>query len=365
MENTKNKPVAKIGFGLPYDTPHDATGYCAAELAILEANERDDLPFFLELKLVNDERNVDRALVVSKEFCEDPAAVGMLGPLNSPMSHASQHVYHQYGMAQISSEPISPGLTEKGYENYFRLLCKGDVYARLQARVAVEYIGAKRIVVINDGDPNRYDPLGIAFFDEAKKLGCEPLLMWKFGDSDRQLNFDPLVETVKSQNPDLVYFAVYWNPSHIIAHQLRYKKCSGVFLGTDALKHIPYLEVYGLDPEPPYHTFNGVDVRLAPSCREFFKKFAVLYPHTLVNLQYAPEGYDMTNMMIEAIKRAGVIDRTAVLHEIQKMGQNGFDGLIGKIRFNKNGDLIDPEVGLYRCIESLRHYIGPVKELLK
>lgn len=367
MCNEHNKPIVKIGFGLPYSTPHLSTGYCAAEMAIDDANERGDLPFFLQLVLINDERNPRRALEVSRQFCEDPLAVAMIGPMNSPMSLASQAVYHEFGMAQVTSEPISPVLTERGYDNYHRLLCRGDSYARLQARVAIEYIDEKRIVVINDADPDRYDPVSRAFYDEARNLGQEPVLMWNFSTEDHKLNFDPLVETVIAAKPDLVFFGAYWNPTHIIAHQLRYKRCPGVFLGTDALKHFPYLEVPGLDPQPPYHTFNGVDARIDPKCKEFFPRFAVRYPHTLVNIQYAPEGYDAAGLLIEAIRRAGKIDRGQVLKELKKMNQSTdpYTGLIGKIRFDSKGDLLNPEVGLYRCEEGLRNYIGSLKDLLK
>src|SRR6056297_1008572 len=121
---TDSKRCAKIGFGLPWPQEHarDATGYCAAEMAVEEANRKGNLPFELKLVLVNDERNLNQARVVAKEFAEDPDAIGMIGPLNSPMCDVSQDIYNQAGLAQLSSEASSPVLTQRGYQNFFRLV---------------------------------------------------------------------------------------------------------------------------------------------------------------------------------------------------------------------------------------------------
>jgi ABC-type branched-subunit amino acid transport system substrate-binding protein len=83
----------------------------------------------------------------------------------------------------------------------------------------------------------------------------------------------------------------------------------------------------------------------------------------LVAPQYAAEAYDAAGLLLEALKRAGVVDRAAVLHEIQNIGT--YNGAIGKIRFDKNGDLTDPEIGLYQCRNGIRYYIGAVHDLVK
>jgi branched-chain amino acid transport system substrate-binding protein len=206
-------------------------------------------------------------------------------------------------------------------------------------------------------------PITKIFCEEAERLGSKPALVWSFGEGEKQHNFDPLVQAVLKTEPDLVYFAVYWNPAHIIAHELRYQRCKAVFLGTDALKSYPYLEVPGLDVTSPYHTYPGADIRLDPRCREFFPQFVTRYPHTLVNLQYAPEGYDCVGLLAEALRRAGNPDRAQVLHELQHIGK--YEGLSGTLSFDEHGDLLEPEIGLYQCIDGLRKYLGSLRDLLK
>ncbi len=358
-----NKRRAKIGFGLPWPQEHarDATGYCAAEMAIEAENKKGDLPFELELVLVNDERDPERARVVAKEFTEDPDAVGIIGPLNSPMCDVSQDIYHKAGIAQLSSEASSPVLTQRGYDNFFRLVANDEYYGKMQARVAVEYLKAKRIAILSDNTVWGA-PIADVFSTQAEQSGAEIVLYHKFSDDERNLNFDGMVNAVRSCSTDLIFFAVYWNPAHIIAHQLRYNGVKTPFLGTDALKSYPYLEVPGLDEVPPYQTFPGADMRIQESARDFFAEFAHRYPRSLVNIQYAPEGYDCVGIFAQALRRAQRIDRSLVLHEIQSMDE--YQGISGTVRFDEKGDIVDPPIGLYRCEDGLRNYVGSLEDLL-
>lgn len=360
---TNSKRCAKIGFGLPWPQEHarDATGYCAAEMAVEQENSKGDLPFEIELVLVNDERNPDRARVVAQEFTDDPEAIGMIGPLNSPMCDVSQDIYNQAGLAQLSSEASSPVLTQRGYHNFFRLVANDDYYGRMQARVAAEYLQAKRIAILSDNTVWGA-PIAEVFAEQARSSGSEIVLFRKFGDAEHNLDFDEMVKAVKSSSADLIFFAVYWNPAHIIAHQMRYNGVEAPFFGTDALKSYPYLEVPGLDKVPPYHTFPGADMRIQDSTREFFVEFAQRHPLSLVNIQYAPEGYDCVGIFAEALRRAQKIDRGLVLREIQNIGE--YQGISGTIRFDEKGDIINPPIGLYRCEDGLRKYVGSLDHLL-
>lgn len=150
MSTQTNKPVAKIGFQLPTTNVHEISGYCAAEMAIEEANAKGDLPFTLELTLVNDKATPDVAKIAAQEFVGDPLAVGMLGPISSTMAVTTLDIYNNAGMAQVSSEASSPLLTSQGYKNIFRIVANDEVQGRQLAKVAVMYLKAKRIAVLSD-----------------------------------------------------------------------------------------------------------------------------------------------------------------------------------------------------------------------
>lgn len=350
-----------IGFQVLNDDVQAITGFCAAEMAVEDANRSGSLPAAIRLVPIVDRRDRDAAREAASEFAADRRAVGMLGPLNSDMALATQDIYHAAGLAQLTSEASSPLLTAAGLNNFFRLVANDEHQGRALAQVATRYLGASRIAVLHDGS-GWGRPIAGIFAAEAERLGSPPILVRGFGEREADLQFDDLVDETLKTAPDLVYFAVYWNKAHIIAHKLRYAGSRATFLGSDALKPYAFLEVPSLDPTPPYHSLAGVDIRLKPSARSFLQAFAARYPLMLAAPQYAAEAYDCAGLLLEAIRRAGTGDREAVLAALQ--GLDGFNGAIGPIVFDDRGDLVDPEIGLYRCQDGQRRYIGAIRALV-
>ena len=350
-----------IGFEVPNDDVHSVTGYCAAEMAIAEANATNALPFSVTLAPIVDWRDRERARAAAGAFAANPRALAVLGPLNSDMALATQDINRDAGFAQLTSEASSPLLTAGGYDNFFRLVANDEHQGRALARVAVRLLDGQRIVVLHD-DTGWGRPIAEIFAAETMRLGREPVLARGFGEREKALDFDSLVTETLRHDPDLVYFAVYWNKAHIIAHKLRYAGNRATFLGSDALKPYAFLEVPSLDPVPPYHSLAGIDMRLKPSARAFLERFAARYPLLLAAPQYAAEAYDCASLLLEAIRRAGQPDRAAVLSALR--GIDGFTGAIGPIEFDAHGDLADPEIGLYQCQDGQRRYIGAIRDLV-
>jgi len=354
--------IAKIGFELPYEDVRSVTGFCAAEMAIEAFNAAGRVPFKLELVPVIDGAKDEIARPAAQAFADDPAALAMLGPINSDMAYATQDIYNAAGIPQVSSEASSPRLTTRGYTNFFRTVANDEVQGRQLAATAVNYLKGKRIASLSDGSAWGR-PIAEIFSNEVRRLGADMVLEHYFTPAETALDFDDLVDKTVAANPDVVYFAVYWNKAHIITHKLRDKGCKAQFLGSDALKPYAFLEVPSLDPSPPHHSLAGIDMRIKPSARTFFEAFAMRYPMLLVAPQYAAEAYDATGVLLEGIAKAGVADRAKVLAAIRE--RSGHNGALGDIRFGENGDLIDPEIGLYYCKDGIRHHLGAIRDLVK
>lgn len=352
--------IAKIGFQLPEPEVLEVTGYCAAHMAIETFNETTDLPFRVELVPVIDGRDREKARKAASDFVADPAAVGMLGPINSDMAITTQDIYHDAGMSQVSSEASSPLLSSKGYKHFFRTVANDELQGRQLAKAAVKYLKGKRIAVLSD-DSGWGRPIAEIFTAEAKRLGAEVPLTYFFGDQEKKLEFDNIIQATMDAKPDLVYFAVYWNKAHILTHRLRDLGLKAQFLGSDALKPYAFLEVPTLDTFPPHHSLAGIDMRLKPSARSFFEAFALRYPMMLVAPQYAAEAHHAANVLLSGLNDAGKADRKAVLAAI--LTRKSFPGALGDISFDENGDLVDAEIGLYYCKDGLRHYIGAINKV--
>jgi len=350
-----------IGFELSSDDVYSVAGWCAAEMAIDEANQAGDLAVQVNLEVIVSKKDRDSARRAVSDFVARDDAIAVLGPSNSAMAVISQDIYAGAGILQMSSEASSPLLTNKGYTHFFRTVANDEVQGRALARVAVSHIKAERIAILNE-DSAWGEPISAIFSAETKRLGVEPVLHYGYGAKERELDYDELIDATVAANPDLIYFAVYWNQTHILAHRLRDRGVSAVFLGSDALKPYAFLEVPSLDTTPPYHTLAGIDMMLKPSAKQFLVDFAGRFPTMLDSPQYAPEAFDCANMILECIRRAPEISRAAVLSEMQRFGT--YSGVLGDTSFTPEGDLSDPEIGLYRCINGQRIFVDLVKNLV-
>ena len=360
-ESKYDKPLARVGFQVSDKSVYDVTGYCAAEMAFNEANRVADFPVKIEMAPIVDERNPELARDAARSYVSDSSAVGVLGPLNSDMALSNQDIYNSAGLAQLTSEASNPMLTAKGYKNFFRLVANDEVQGRALARVACSYLDKRRIAVLHDGSAWG-EAIAVIFSNESAILGVPPILFRGFEEGDVDTGYESMVEATLKEDPDLVYFAVYWHKAHIIAHKLRYRGSKATFLGSDALKPYPFLEVPGLDAVKPYHTLAGIDMRIKPSARDFFQRFASKHPLLLIAPQYAAEAYDCASLLVKAIKLSGEPDRQKVLENLR--GIDSFQGVIGQISFDERGDLVDPEIGLYQCVNGLRKYLGKVSNLV-
>lgn len=350
-----------IGFELSNDDVHSVAGYCAAEMAIDQANADGTLPVPIKLEVIVNGKNREVSRKAANAFVAREDAIAVLGPTNSAMAVISQDIYAEAGILQLSSEASSPLLTNKGYTHFFRTVANDEVQGRALGQAAVSYIGAKRIAILNE-DSAWGEPISQIFSDEITRLGAPPVLHYGYGEKERNLQYDDLVAAVVEADPDLVYFAVYWNQSHIITHLLRDKGVKAVFLGSDALKPYAFLEVPSLDPEPPYHSLAGIDLMQKPSAKQFLVDFAEHFPQMLDAPQYAPEAYDCANIILECIRRAPELSRPAVLKEMQQFGT--YSGALGEIAFTTEGDLTDPDIGLYRCKDGHRIFVDLIKNLV-
>ncbi len=352
--------TAVIGYQVSGSDPFTVGGYCAATLAVEEANASGRLPCPVSLEPIVDGKNKEVALAAARVFCDRNDTIAVLGPGNSAMAVITQATYREAGLLQLSSEASSPMLTADGHPNFFRTVANDEVQGRSLGQVAASYLGARRIAILNE-DSAWGGPISRIFAAECERLRSKPVLHMEYSASS--LQFDDIVDATIAAKPDLVYFAIYWNQSHIIAHRLRDRGLEAVFLGSDALKPYAFLEVPSLDKHAPYHSLAGIDMLQKPSARDFLVAFAGRFPQMLDSPQYAPEAYDCANLVLESLRRAGKPDRGAVLEAMHTI--ESWAGAIGLIQFNDHGDLVDPEIGLYRCRDGQREFVGLVNRLVE
>ncbi len=77
---------------------------------------------------------------------------------------------------------------------------------------------------------------------------------------------------------------------------------------------------------------------------------------------YGAEVYDATNLLIEALGRAGPPSRPQILQIVQET--QGFEGTSGRIQFEPNGDRHNPQVTIWQVIQGKMVLVGLARDLI-
>ncbi|MBV8824156.1 MAG: branched-chain amino acid ABC transporter substrate-binding protein [Bradyrhizobiaceae bacterium] len=144
-----------IGVGGPLTTPSATFGTEMRQAVDLAVAERNAAGGILGARVVavaaDDQADNQKGAAVAKGFCDDPADLGVVGHVNSGVTIAAEPVYGGCGLAMITPMSSSPGVTEQGHANVFRLTNRDDRKGPSLAKWLNANLGKRRAVVLDDG----------------------------------------------------------------------------------------------------------------------------------------------------------------------------------------------------------------------
>ncbi len=143
-----------VGVGAPLTTASATFGVemrNAVELAVAERNAAGGiLGARVVVVAADDQADNQRGGAIAKQFCDDVAILGVVGHVNSGVTIAAAPVYAACGLAMITPMSSSPGVTEQGLANVFRLTNRDDRKGPGLARWLFAK-GKRRAIVLDDG----------------------------------------------------------------------------------------------------------------------------------------------------------------------------------------------------------------------
>jgi branched-chain amino acid transport system substrate-binding protein len=279
----------------------------------------------------------------------DPDVMIYLGTYNSGAAKISMPILNKAQLLMISPANTWPGLTKPGngdpgepeiYQptgkiNYTRLVPTDDLQGPLGALWAKE-MGVKRVYVLDD---NEVYGKGIAtlFIEACQDLGIE-VLGHESIDVKAQ-EFKPLMATIKGERPDLVYFGgTTQSKGGQIAKDMVAAGLDCKLMVPDACYEEAFIESAGAENlnDRCYVTFGGLPPdQLTGAGKQFVEKYKKRYGGDPEG--YAIYGYEAAKVALEAIRRAGVKDRQAILQACLQI-KDFADGALGTWSFDANGD---------------------------
>ncbi len=278
-----------------------------------------------------------------------PDVMVYIGTYNSNAAKVSMPILNRAGLLMVSPANTWPGLTKPGLGDpgepdiyrpsgkvtYVRVVPADDLQGPLSARWAKE-LGVRKVFVLDD---NQVYGKGIAmlFIEACNELGIEVLGQESIDDKAQE--YKSLMTTIKSRQPDLVYFGgTTQTHGGQIAKDM-------VAAGLDCKLMVPdgcfedvFVEAAGAENvnDRCYVTFGGLPPdKLTGPGKRFFDNYKQRFRKA--PQVYAVYGYEAAKIALEAIRKAGKKDRAAITAAC--LAITDFDqGALGKWSVDANGD---------------------------
>jgi branched-chain amino acid transport system substrate-binding protein len=295
-----------IGIGGPLTTGAATFGIemrQAVELAIAEKNAAGGiLGATLVPDAVDDGADAAKGEAAAQHFCDDPADLGVVGHVNSGVSIAGSKVYAKCGLVMLTPMSSSPGVTENGLANVFRLTNRDDRKGPGLARYLRTTLQKGRAVVVDDQTPYGKG-LADAFADGFAKAGgtVEKRASIKVGDTD----FAGLISSLP-RDFDVLFFGGI-REGALILKAMRTSGMNQLFACGDGC-----WDVKGFIIPAEGAATKGEGVRIlsaapslgkVPGSSEFAERYTAKYGP--IN-NYAANSYDSARIVMAAIEAAAV-----------------------------------------------------------
>jgi branched-chain amino acid transport system substrate-binding protein len=328
----KKEEVIKIGFAGPLTGDQAKMGMDLKNgfsLAVEEWNSKGGLlGKKIEAIMSDDQHDPKQAVSVANKMVNE-GVVGVIGHFNSSCSLPASDVYNRAGIPMITPGSTNPQLTEKGYKGIFRVCGRDDQQGRTAAEFVVNSLKLKSVAILHDKTT-----YGQGLADEFKRfLGDKARIVYYTGIVQGDKDFKMVLTTVKSRNPDLIFFGGVYPEAGLLVKQARELGMSVTFMSGDATIDPKFIEIAGVaEAEGTFLTFSP-DARNIPTAKRFIERYQSRYGEIGPYSIYA---YDAANILLAAIKEAKSTEKTLIVDKLHSME---FDVALGKIKFDTRGDV--------------------------
>ena len=269
--------------------------------------------------------------------------VGVIGHLNSGQTAAALPLYEKLGVVLITPTSAERSLTHWGYKTFFRVNANDGVQAAADALFLVEKLRAQRVAVIHN-DTGYGRGLADSLVEQLQELGASAAIQLEVAEG--QNDFSALLSQIQSAEADAIFYAGY----EIEAPYLRASlvdagidlpmlASDGAFLAAtidEAAGAAEGLYVSAFAPSPQ----RVADLRWIEAYR------ALEYRDPGV---YSVNGYVAMQVLAAGATKANSLQGSAIAEAIRK---SEIETLLGPLHFSANGDLVDPQVWIYRVEEN-------------
>ncbi|MFY3135870.1 branched-chain amino acid ABC transporter substrate-binding protein [Achromobacter xylosoxidans] len=255
----------------------------------------------------------------------------VVGHVCSGATIAAADIYNNEGVVMVTPSATSPALTDgKNYEFIFRTIGRDDQQGPAAAKFILEKLKPKKAAVLHDKQ-SYGQGIATAVKNDLEKGGV-PVAIFEginAGDSD----YSAVITKLKSQGVDFVYYGGYHPEMGLLLRQAAEQGVKAKWMGPEGTGNPDINAIAGDAVEGMLLTLPADFTQNAANA-EIVKAFAAKKRNAAGAFQMT--AYTATQVIADGIKGAGSEDPTKVAKYLHA---NSFDTPIGKVSWNKQGDL--------------------------
>lgn len=286
---------------------------------------------------------VERAEEIQQAIAGGDRVLAVIGHLNSGQTLAAMEIYKDLPLVVISATASEQSLTARNYDNFFRVNANDDVQASVCADFLVDRLGARSVAVLhNDTEYGR--GLAASLIENLQQRGVTVAI--EIEVEEGQSLYTEEVEQVRRAAPDAIFYAGYEIEAPYLRAALVEAGVTVPMLASDGAFLAATIDEANGAAEGMYVTAFAPSPRNVADSRWIEAYQAVEYrnPDT-----YSVNGYVAMQVLAEAVRKANSFERAAVINSLRS---ERFDSLLGALRFEPDGDLVDPKIWVYQVVNN-------------
>ncbi|MHA3225644.1 ABC transporter substrate-binding protein [Globicatella sulfidifaciens] len=315
----------------------------ALELAVELRNAEGDVldGYQLATTILDNKSDLTESSSVATRLTSDDKLVGIIGAATTGASQAEIPVITEAGVPAILPAATGDGITlanDGSVLEYLFRVCFADAYqGTAGASYAFNKLGAKKVAILSDQATDYSQGLANAFKGEFEKLGGEVVAnaSYQSGDAD----FSATLTTLLTQDFDVLYIPGYYTEVGLIIKQAREFGLTQPIVGGDGLASDTLVELAGqANVNDVYYTAHFSPNSEEEDVQNFLKAYKEKFGQEADS--FAALSFDASNLLIDAIERAGSADRAAVTKAIAET--QDFDGVTGTFSIDDQHNPVKP-----------------------
>jgi len=261
----------------------------------------------------------------------DDKVVAVIGGTFSGATIAESKIFSDNGITQISPSATNPKYTSQGFKTAFRVVGRDDQQGPADADFIVKTLGCTKVGVMDD--KSQYGQ-GLADAVNTQVPVDAGTVVDREHVDTNQTDFSAQLTTMKGKSPDVIFYGGYSAQFGPIVQQARRLGIKATFVSGDGSQDADAIKLAGSDANGLFASNAGPAPSLQPGYADFAAKYKAKYNADI--FQYAPQAFDATNIIIEAIKKGGA-DKAAILAAVT--ATNNYQGVAQGYTFTSTGDV--------------------------